>query len=85
MGARSNKTSEHEGWNGCISSGKNRAAECRIYLCDGLLHLCLTEGRKCRLQILHNALKAVTLHYLPLMTAQQTEGHFKDHLGPLDK
>lgn len=55
------------------------------YLRDGLLHLRLSEGRKCRLQVVHNALEAVALHYLPLMAAQQTQGHFKDHAGPLDE
>lgn len=56
-----------------------------LYLRNCLLHLCLIEGGKCIFQIVHDALKAVTLHYLPLMAAQQTEGHFKDHPGPLDK
>lgn len=56
-----------------------------LYLCHGLLHLCLSESRKCSFQIVHNALKAITLHYLPFMAAQQTEGHLKDHPGPLDK
>lgn len=56
-----------------------------VYLSNGLLHLCVAEGGECRFQIVHNALKAVTLNYLPLMAAQQTEGHFKNHLRPLDK
>lgn len=56
-----------------------------LYLCNGLLHLCLTEGGKCGFKIVHNALKGVTLHYLSLMIAQQTEGHFEDYFSPLDK
>ena len=56
-----------------------------LYLRHGLLHLRMSEGGECCFQIVHDALKAVTLHYLPLMAAQQTEGHFKDHPGPLDK
>lgn len=56
-----------------------------LYLGNGLLHLRLSEGGECSFQIVHDALEAVTLHYLPLVAAQQTEGHFKDHLSPLDK
>lgn len=61
---------------------QKRCTSCR-YLHNGLLHLRLTERRERGFQIVHDALKAVALHYLRLMAAQQAEGHFKDHRRPL--
>lgn len=56
-----------------------------LYLTDCLFHLGLGEGRYGGLKVVYNALKTVTLQYLSLVAAQQTQGHLKNHLGALDK
>jgi len=56
-----------------------------MYLVDRLFHLAVSEVGDGGFKVVHNTFKAVTLQYLPLVVAQQTQGHLKDHLCALDK
>ena len=55
------------------------------YLSDGLLHLRLRHAGNGGFQVVHDALEAVALHYLPLMAAEEAERHLEHHLGALDE
>lgn len=56
-----------------------------MYLGDYLFHLAVSEGGDGGFKVVYNAFKAVTLQYLSLVAAQQTQGHLKNHLCALDK
>lgn len=56
-----------------------------MYLSDRLFHLAVSEGGDGGFKVVHNTFKAVTLQYLSLVTAQQTQGHLKNHIRALDK
>ncbi len=56
-----------------------------MYLSDRLFYLAVSEGGDGGFKVVHNTFKAVTLQYLSLVAAQQTQGHLKNHLRALDK